>query len=56
MASKSVRVRGHSRTPRGPNGRKPRPSVKGYKRKKPNPNSYPRYRGQAGYKKRRKKH
>lgn len=56
MARKAVKVKAHSRTPRGSNGRKPNPSVRNYKRKKPNPKSYPRYRGQANYTKRRKKH
>jgi hypothetical protein len=32
---KSVSVRGHSRSPRGPDAGKPRPSVRRYRRSKP---------------------
>lgn len=41
----AVKVKKHSRSPRGPDGGKARPRVRSYTRKKPNPNSYPRYPG-----------
>ena len=36
------RVKGHTRSPRGPNRGKPRPKVRAYKRGRPDPSSYPR--------------
>lgn len=42
MAKRSVRVKGHTRTPRGANRGKARPKVRSYTRKRPNPASYPR--------------
>jgi hypothetical protein len=37
-----VKVKSHSRTPRGSNAGKSRPKVKTHTRKKPDPSSYPR--------------
>lgn len=43
MASKKiVRTKSHTRSPRGSNAGKKRVSVKPYKRKRPDPSSYPR--------------
>jgi hypothetical protein len=41
-SKKTVKTKGHTRSPRGANRGKPRPKVKAYKRKRPDPSSYPR--------------
>lgn len=48
--TRSVRVKHHTRSPRGPNAGKPRPSVKPHRRRNPAPGSYPRAMNRRGHK------
>lgn len=48
--TRSVRVKKHSRSPRGPNQGKPRPSVRPHRRRNPVASSYPRAMNRKGHK------